>query len=108
MKASQNQNMYKKLVFTHKNPTKGAKLLCKYFRALLTPDIPKEIDECNPNFKDSLKIADFHMISHFIQVSDNKISIGVRPNGPTYHFSIVEKDLILKILELIYINRNHL
>ncbi|KAI4292581.1 hypothetical protein PAPHI01_1855 [Pancytospora philotis] len=79
-----------KLVITNRNPTKAATKLCKQLRETFAPDCLTHIKDKHPRIKDYLEMADAHMISQIVVVSDKLLQIGCRPSGPTYSFRIVD------------------
>lgn len=79
-----------KLVITNRNPTKCSVKLCTQLRKLFDPECMTHLKEKHPRFKDCLEMADHYMISHIIVISDSVMQVGVRPNGPTHTFKILE------------------
>lgn len=79
-----------KLVITTKKPNKRAKLLCRQVRRMLEPNVTAKLKDRNTTIEPYLSIADAFELSHFILIDSRDIKIGVRPNGPTFVFNIVE------------------
>lgn len=79
-----------KLVITNRNPSKIAKKLCQQLREIFSPNSLTHIKDKHPRIKEYLRMADAHLISHMVVVSDKMIQIGIRPKGPTHTFKIIE------------------
>ncbi|KAH9410937.1 brix domain-containing protein [Ordospora pajunii] len=79
-----------KLVITAKKPTKRTKQICEHLRRMLEPNVTAKLKDKNTTVKSYIDIADAFELSHFILVDARDIKVGIRPNGPTYIFNVVE------------------
>ncbi|KAI5150423.1 hypothetical protein ENBRE01_1488 [Enteropsectra breve] len=79
-----------KLIITTREPSKESKKLCTQLRRICDPDCLTKLQDKRPRVQDYLGVADAFLISHIMVVSENSIQIGMRPQGPTHTFKILE------------------